>query len=83
MLNKKVIIGRIERQEEEMANSLMEIKLQNRSTEELKSSASFTGPKPTPRVYSLVEEMKKRQKKWGQRTDKLAVKSKSRIDTWV
>ena len=60
MLNKKVIIGRIERQEVEMANSAMESRLMNRSSEDL--GGSKTGPKPTPRVYSLIEELKKKQR---------------------
>ena len=60
MLNKNVILGRIERQETELAKSMMEKRLQNRSSDDL--DGKKTVPKPTPRVHSLIEELKKKQR---------------------
>ena len=73
MINKKVIVGKREQKEIEFANSIYQPRERNQSNE----------AKPTPRVISLVEDLKKKQRRWDYKKDQLASKSKSRMDGWI
>ena len=60
MINKKVIVGRRERQEVDMANDMFKTRDGSNSPISLSKRGTATH-EPTRRVVSLVDEMKKRQ----------------------
>ena len=78
MLNKKVIEGRIQQHHSSVAQSLLGNDLTSG-----KDNNDRNNLQNNPKVLMMVEQLKKSKRRKQMNTDKLAVKSRTRIEGWI